>query len=745
MIASSEFTQEPWYKTTNGTGISVESLNASARSTVRLNALKKPSLYSIITGRNSSLFSNPSQQTVTASTSLQSSTFSFPNQPDRNISRLRFLRLKKAKSTVNMQSSVSPSAVVGPSKLSRVHSITAIPQNRPDLWIYPPESGDTESENLDRPLNTSRITVANSDTPQVSVRVVGRGGQGSRLRPANQRISHLHQSLRDQPITSVDLSDRSDAKAPAVPGPISIARVVGRGGLGSKRRVHLNPSSTFISPSVPSNFRVSPHERAQSTSTQSVSILSGPSAQGPSSLQSPTIRVNGRGGAASRLRVRPPSPPPGQSLATMCKLKWKNRKRAKSDIGVVLENPHPRKKFASFRRPRANTIPELDINDKSRPLPAIPASPPPSTTVDVEPDPNFTSASLSVYVHPSESDVRVPAAPRNKLERTLGDAVPSNMLLSTNANHLSDNGAFGRKYRRRSRGSTHSLSSLGSTAKSQRRRSVARSLSSLGSFIRRPSSRPSSEVYVYTEEGDNDFDVIEDDDDKEEVCWIDNEFDSYSREGATTPISPMIFSVRPPSPTPPPKPKLSIDSVVPADETLASVVSVSTCSTDGQDFSELDSEDGGEEEEVYTHSEVFTPATLSDDSAIPDTSLSSFASACPCSDVPPVSPIVFSEAERPPSTASLSTPRSRSKSVEFENTPRTQLRALSLEPIPPNTTSSPASPASPPDSPFHGSFSSHPRRELREGTGVILSPHGWTGEWNRKDMQDVIQSLRELK
>ncbi|KAJ3877613.1 hypothetical protein F5051DRAFT_428804 [Lentinula edodes] len=749
MIASSELLQEPWYKaTTNGSDLSsVDGLSASAGSITRPTPKpnRKASLYSLIAGKDNSLFSNSSQQTVTPYTSLQSSTTSFSTLSS-NISPLEKFRLKKAKSSFNMQSPATPSAVAGPSDLSRTHSVTAISQSnlRKDLWA-PAHDNDADAvlRIIDRPPNLSRISTE-TDTPKVSVRVVGRGGQGSRPRPTNQRISHLHQSLQDQQISPTSLVDsfdnvsRTHAKAPAVPGPISIARVVGRGGLGSKRRVHLNSSSTFLSPSLSSDPRVYPHQRTQSTPTHSRNF-----AGSSSSLQSPAIRVSGRGGAGSRLRVKSPSPASGPSLATMCKIKWKNRKRAqsKSDTSPFPEpsiSPRPKiSRFVSLKRAKVdNNIPQSNDNndDESQPLPVIPASPPLHNTVDLEHDPTSTSTTLSVYVHPS--DVRLPAAaPRNKLERTLGDAVPSHMLLSANANHIPDI-PLGKPDRRRSRGSIHSLSSLSSTAKSNHRRSVARSLSSLGSFIRLSNSRPSSDVYVYSEEGGNDvFDVVEGDDDKEEVCWIDNEFDSYSREGTVTPISPMVFSVRPPSPMPPSKPKLIVDSNVSVDGTSASVVSVGT-EADGQDSSVLSSDD----DHRSAHSEVHTQATSLNDSSLSDTPFS-FTDVCDGAPQP-ASPIIFfsepePESERPSSSARPFTPRSDAESDATESTPRTRLEALLSEPIqsltnPPSSTSL-----------FRSSFPFHPRREERE----VAEPHahGWTGEWNRKDMQDVIRSLRELK
>ncbi|KAJ3727188.1 hypothetical protein DFJ43DRAFT_548687 [Lentinula guzmanii] len=310
------------------------------------------------------------------------------------------------------------------------------------------------------------------------------------------------------------------------------------------------------------------------------------------------------------------------------------------------------------------------------------------------------------------------------------------MLLS--ANDMTDYGPIGRRNRRRSRGSTHSLSSLSSTTRSNRRGSLARSLSSLGSFIRLTNSRPSSEVYIYAEEDTNDVDAgVMEDDDKEEVCWIDNEYESYSREGAITPISPMIFSVRPPSPTPP-KLKLVTDSVGLA-ETSASVVSVSS-KAEGHEFSELDSEDGGEEVEDDSdeaRSELPTLATTPNDSTVSDTPLSLSCNPV-CDALPPASPIVFSEPERPPFS-----PRSDSVELETsENTPRAQLKAFLSEPmtLPPSI-----APVTPPVSPFQSSFL-FPVPHRREGREEKeMRPQGWTGEWNRKDVREVIRSLRELK
>ncbi|KAJ3985297.1 hypothetical protein F5890DRAFT_1510868 [Lentinula detonsa] len=725
MIASSNFPQEPRHTITPDDGIA-EDLNSHVQPIPRTSINRKPSLYSFITGRNDSLFSNSSQQTVTVSTSLQSSTTSFSNQLDHHTSRFRIL--KKAKSSLNMSGSVSPS---GPSDLSRVQSTTAIPQSGGRSRTRAQKGGDIELQGLDCPSNPCPTRVENP----VSVRVVGRGGQGSRPRLANQRISYLHHSLRE-PISPSSPADSSvnvlstHPKTSAVPGPISIARVVGRGGLGSKRRIHLNPSSTLISSSDSSDSRVYPHERTQSSSTHSQSYI-----EASSSLSTTTIRVNGRGGAGSRLRIRPPSPSSERSLLKMCKFKWKGRKRSKSDVGALSEKltspgiNYP--KFSALKRAKSQKLSISNDDDQSGTLPTIPASPP-TPTANLELDPNPTSPSLPVYTHPS--DVLLPAAPRSKVERTMGHAVPAHMLLS--ANDMTDYGPIGRRNRRRSRGSTHSLSSLSSTTRSNRRGSLARSLSSLGSFIRLSNSRPSSDVYIYAEEDTNDVDAgVMEDDDKEEVCWIDNEYDSYSREGAITPISPMIFSVRPPSPTPP-KLKLVIDSVGLA-ETSASVVSVSS-EAEGHEHSELDSVDGGDEDEDENNearSELPTPATTPNDSTVSDTPLSLSCNAV-CDAVPPASPIVFSEC--PPFS-----PRSDSVELETsENTPRAELKTFLSEPmtLPPSI-----APVTPPVSPFQSSFL-FPVPHRREGREEReMRPQGWTGEWNRKDVREVIRSLRELK
>ncbi|KAJ3770165.1 hypothetical protein FB446DRAFT_178191 [Lentinula raphanica] len=785
MIASPNFPQVSIYKTPGDGNDALP--HGSTPSIAQPRTSKRPSLYSIITGRNDSLFSNISQQTVTVSTSLHSSTNSLSsNQLDHDRNRSRFRILKKAKSTFNMSTPgpVSPSSSF-PSDLSRVY--TAIPQSSITSSSAPVQAGDgIELQSLDmlRPGTLSPVDGPNA--PKLSVRVVGRGGQGSRPRPANNQLSRTHHSEREpispsssvDPSSSVNLSgsstySHSHPNTPAVPGPISIARVVGRGGLGSKRRIHLNPSSPLpTSPSVPGDHR---HERIQSTSSDSQASAKA-SSSSSTSIHARTIRVTGRGGAGSRIRVRSPSPAAAEraaerSLVKMCKIKWKARKRTQSQIAP--NNTKPPSKLSVLKRSASQHITSIsklnEDENRNRPLPPVPASPPVNThPSELENSYPNSPISLSLPTLPSNVQSLPAAAPPSKAERMIGHALPAHLLLSPNdfTDVIPDATLqTGIRNRRRSRSSVHSLSSLSTIPKpnSNRRASLARSLSSLGSFIvRGTNSRPSSEVFVYAEEDKAGFDPDGIDyDDKEDVCWVDNEYESHSREGATTPISPMIFSVRPPSPTPP-KLKLVIDSGPLFAAPSTSVVSVESETSGTNTSSVLDSADGSiQEEEANStnkhdipNSQIITPATSVDDSVVSHSPIG----LSPCDGTtgdaaPPVSPIVFSEhdPETPPITANPSrSSRSEVSSVEpDESTPRTKLKALLSEPLP-------ISSFTPPISPFQNLFMFANRRETgkeistgsgtsKEVTTTTLTPQGWSGEWNRKDMQDVIRSLRELK
>lgn len=320
------------------------------------------------------------------------------------------------------------------------------------------------------------------------------------------------------------------------------------------------------------------------------------------------------------------------------------------------------------------------------------------------------------------------------------------MLLSTsvNQNHA-------KKARRQSRDSTISSSSRASRGSynitgSRRRASVTRSLSSIGSFIRLP--KPAAEVYVY---GDDEYGYGE-----EQVCWVDNEYDSHSREGASTPVSPITFSARPLSPVPPPtKPKLVID------------LGTSTDPIDSVSPETDDSSVEGYEEEFDDDEALSDLLTSPNDSGVPDTphSITSI-----CDDASPVSSIIFSEhpvSILPPFAPSLDTETGEGDHdplTDMDYTPRLKPKSVlsepSIKPISPSASPStlpiPLSRSSEPPHKRNSSSFSMITADLSDSpvrSALLLPPNsvarvlprGWTGEWNRKDVREVIQSLRELK
>lgn len=154
------------FKTVTGPDSSISPLH-STRS-------RKSSLYSLLTGKSDSVFSNPSQQTITAITSPRSSTTSFLNSPD-NHSRPRLgVHLKKAKSLASMKGLLSPSSlapnlsrstsIAGPSNLGLSHSTTALHSGRMDFWMRPRESDEvaaTESLDMGTSQTTNSINLLN--------------------------------------------------------------------------------------------------------------------------------------------------------------------------------------------------------------------------------------------------------------------------------------------------------------------------------------------------------------------------------------------------------------------------------------------------------------------------------------------------------------------------------------------------------------------------------------------------------
>ncbi|KAJ7576122.1 hypothetical protein C8J56DRAFT_400386 [Mycena floridula] len=342
------------------------------------------------------------------------------------------------------------------------------------------------------------------------VRMHGRGGAGSKPRKPKESVdlSKLDGSLKSgsshDRSTSVDkLSSIPTTSSSSPPASPPIIRVVGRGGSGSKpRNLNTKKSISFFLASIP--------EPSQPTLTPQISAppsmpirpepefmpLRGPEC--PPLQPAPLLRVGGRGGAGSRARVikpaieKPEKPKPEKPQSDLLgkRLKWmkkgmKNKGKQKAeeseDDGASLRfakaparsppDPFPRFEpiavlprppaMSSFVRKRRDSSPEradfvserpdfahpdLTSFDFSsiRPLPRPPSpSRPPSTSLSRRPSSpslysvesdypgtpsEMTSPTATVASSLSSSAFGFGGARKlGKLSRTLGEGVPREM------------------------------------------------------------------------------------------------------------------------------------------------------------------------------------------------------------------------------------------------------------------------------------------------------------------------------
>lgn len=117
---------------------------------------RKVSLYSIIAGRCDSVFSNPSQQTITAPTSLPSSaTFLSDSGVNPSEPQLRVPLLRRAMSFASIKGLLSPSAVAGPSSHLPSDSAAGPRRRRTDFWKRSRESDESELQSMSQTIHSS--------------------------------------------------------------------------------------------------------------------------------------------------------------------------------------------------------------------------------------------------------------------------------------------------------------------------------------------------------------------------------------------------------------------------------------------------------------------------------------------------------------------------------------------------------------------------------------------------------------
>ncbi|KAF5334177.1 hypothetical protein D9758_014824 [Tetrapyrgos nigripes] len=553
-------------------------------------------------------------------------------------------------------------------------------------------------------------------------------------------------------------------------------RVVGRGGRGSRPR-QKKPATTESTSSA-----------WESSSTTDVQHDDHSSNAGTTALDpKPRVRVGGRGGAGSRPRVtltsNSGSSEAGMKSIAALKVKWKGRRRSKTatnsiDVSPLMEAGSSSSHVPSSSTPRRPAISTSFSSSNPHPqassstLSPIHSGPPTPTQASLSspytPSLSYTSPldsdsySISSASTPNSVPLPLPqpgtrgythnvlSAP-SKAERALGIVVPTipdqlardhHPSIKSHQDSLVDEDSI-RYYRR-----------------------ASLPLSTLSSFIRTDS--------IVLDGGD---------DEDSERCWADNKYDSEksdSNDGSLTPVSSIIFADRPPSPQPPWKRKAT-PSLVDAGTGLVLLRSspVPAPSSPGDDYSlseytsSLNGDTATTDDYEGDSQSLFTPQPSLDlTPIIPETSHSPGE---------PVSPMVFSARGsmfistgskddlhilqvRNPSTLDLDPPPPPQPQPDHLHVSVVPVRSR-VKSIP---TPSPAPPIAPPsktgltraetinsaqfirpDSPFmdYGTTNTFPRYhyDKRPTTSQSRAEHGWSGQWNRSDMQDVIHSLRMLK
>ncbi|KAK7438180.1 hypothetical protein VKT23_018111 [Stygiomarasmius scandens] len=551
-----------------------------------------------------------------------------------------------------------------------------------------------------------------------SVRIVGRGGQGSRPRPGQTKTALVNDDDRDswEASRSSGAKDVDDHFTNArVTTSISTStskdrvRVVGRGGYGSKHRT----------PSLPSQpVSIAPQNRPITTNTSQVSS---------SAQQNRSIRLGARGGAGSRPRSTSLSgntPDTGMKSIVALKIRLKARRKSKSskdDPGPL--SPTPLSPTSSLPPISTNHPFHSTHTHDPKSLTPIHSGPPTPTQASSSSHPTSPSFVYHDSNTPSSSSSSLAskhdrAGVPTKAERALG-IVTSGTQIDQSLHHQSISPC-------------QDVLTDAELIRYYRRASLP--LSNIGSCIR--------------------ADTVVLDGDREQECWIDSRFESESdKDGSSTPVSSIMFADRPPSPQPPKRRRSASASLVDAGTGLVLLRAPPRrlLSTDG--YSEYTSSLNDTATTDDESSSLFTPQPSLDltPDLTPDT---------PHTQPSPVSPMIFSERHSMflPTTskenlhllgdpsaldlnATLPTVGKRGKRPQIDESKRTRAEAIHER-------------YTRPDSPFveygasdtpHTSYH-YERRRPRTATGRAEVTQGsWSGEWNRSNLQDVISSLRMLK
>lgn len=345
----------------------------------------------------------------------------------------------------------------------------------------------------------SRSIIAGSSSSDQKVRVVGRGGLGSRP----QRSKAL--SVATAPATALQSPAESRVGRDAVhlqrstSDPKPIIRVVGRGGFGSKPRKLNSQTSNAFAPSNPVPTPASDSETK-------------------------AIRVGGRGGAGSRLRTFKPTEPKEK------RFKWIEKGKAKllpSCTPRVPRTPRP----PTPESEDDSSIEFAPISQPSKPparpdLNAVSASDAPSLASASDDYPSTPAATSTVSSDFSSSLHTQSSRRLNKLYRTLGGRFPQDMaFMSIKPPVLEpaclDMNSMIRSPLRLSRRSTPTFH-YDAVSTHSRRHSDSFSIQAAGS------RRESSFVEAY----------------------IDDKYESASFVSASRPVSPMSFfepPIKPPT------------------------------------------------------------------------------------------------------------------------------------------------------------------------------------------------------
>ncbi|KAK7047118.1 hypothetical protein VNI00_006783 [Paramarasmius palmivorus] len=547
-----------------------------------------------------------------------------------------------------------------------------------------------ELAELNRAKSTS--TGESSEPSSPTVRVFGRGGQGSKPR-----------WTKAYPNTVPSAASSSDIKTSNRRNPgRDTMRVKGRGGAGSKFRPIVSENSTQTvssrvnDTSASGSDLSSPHLTTgltplssethidgammapRSRTSPNIDIVSSSFHTSTSTLSSPElkkiIRVGGgRGGAGSHLTISNLSTPrSSRSASASLHPRYPTISKPMPLIDI---------KWVTKRKSRSK-LNKLDIDsNNAHPLPRVSETQPTTTTdtaVTFPPTLSITSPALSTATSLPKSVIDIvdedsaepispitPVTPSSKRKKKLHCL----LFASTPASNTTD------------RHNHHHSPSLASLPPPKSR--IGRRLSF--SNWRRPSTAPAPREAM-----DNEW-------------WIEDRYDRGSRDRDS--VSEIVFGERPVTPKPRPKGKR-------------------------KEAEEDEKEDEKEDEQEENISPLFSPAE--EESGTPNTEVGQETPRL-CADDLGSS---FSHALSPTSSIASTTQFYHSESNDSASA-NVSIRSRSTH----SSTPSQFNWDSPPDSPFSSSFV---REEEDEGI-VVYQRDNWVGQWNRGDMREVLHALRQLR